>query len=211
MFYVFKIWETIYITDKYCILKHYDIWLEIVILKKSVSWSLVACLKFEHYIYFYTYLRRGSKASKDSAISKFRLNTKVSRHRTLPLINHSINPKHFFSNKQCSVPGHFPRQIVWREAWAARRCASPPGPDDPNSSQSSSSDRAPAHTVASAPAGRTGQRPWTRVGNKKTTQKTKKKSTKKTTKMFFGFFSKFWIFYENNTNFSLWNRFFINK
>jgi hypothetical protein len=42
----------------------------------------------------------------------------------------------------------------------------------------------------------------TRVGNKKPTQKTPKKPSKKLTKNeFLGFF-KFFIFYENNTNFS---------
>ncbi len=59
-----------------------------------------------------------------------------------------------------------------------------------------------------------------RVGIKKPTQKTHPKKPKKThlkkpTKKFFwgvflGFF-KFFIFYENNTNFSLSNRFFMNK
>ncbi len=43
-----------------------------------------------------------------------------------------------------------------------------------------------------------------RVGNKKTHPK------KPTKNVFLGFF-KFFIFYENNTNFSLWNRFFFNK
>jgi hypothetical protein len=46
-----------------------------------------------------------------------------------------------------------------------------------------------------------------RVGNKKPAQKTHLKNQKN---VFFGFF-KFFIFYENNTNFSLWNRFFMNK
>jgi hypothetical protein len=55
-----------------------------------------------------------------------------------------------------------------------------------------------------------------RVGIKKPTQKnppkkTQKNPPKKTTKtVFFGFF-KFLIFYGNNTNFSLSNRFFMNK
>ncbi len=39
----------------------------------------------------------------------------------------------------------------------------------------------------------------------------KKNPPKKPLKMFFFGFIKFLIFYENNTNFSLWNRFFMNK
>jgi hypothetical protein len=53
-----------------------------------------------------------------------------------------------------------------------------------------------------------------RVGIKKPTQKNPKKPPKKPTKnVFLGFlgFLKFLIFYENNTNFSLSNRFFMNK
>ncbi len=46
-----------------------------------------------------------------------------------------------------------------------------------------------------------------RVGNKKPTQKTPKKPPKKPTINGFLFF----IFNENNTNYSLWNRFFMNK
>jgi hypothetical protein len=49
---------------------------------------------------------------------------------------------------------------------------------------------------------------------KKTTQTNPKKPSKNPLKMFFlGFFGflKFLIFYENNTNFSLWNRFEQNK
>ena len=61
-----------------------------------------------------------------------------------------------------------------------------------------------------------GGRPDVRVGIKKPTQKNPPKKPpknhlKKPTKNgFFGFF-KFLIFYENNTNFSLSNRFFMNK
>ncbi len=46
-------------------------------------------------------------------------------------------------------------------------------------------------------------RPSARVANKKPTQK----NPKNPLKVFFSFL----IFYENNTNFSLWNRFFMNK
>ncbi len=58
--------------------------------------------------------------------------------------------------------------------------------------------------------------PRTRVGIKKPTQKnppktTQKKPPKKPLKMVFLGFFKFFIFYENNTNFSLSNRFFMNK
>jgi hypothetical protein len=42
-------------------------------------------------------------------------------------------------------------------------------------------------------------------------KKNKKKTPKKTTKNGFLGFLKFFIFYENNTNFSLSNRFFMNK
>jgi hypothetical protein len=49
---------------------------------------------------------------------------------------------------------------------------------------------------------------------KKLTQKNQKNHLKKTQIVFFGVFwvfFKFFIFYENNTNFSLWNRFLMNK
>jgi hypothetical protein len=51
----------------------------------------------------------------------------------------------------------------------------------------------------------------TRVGIKKPTQKNPKNPLKMGFFGFFGFFFKFYIFYENNTNFSLSNRFFMNK
>jgi hypothetical protein len=56
----------------------------------------------------------------------------------------------------------------------------------------------------------------TRVGIKKPTQnnpskKKQKNPHKKPLKMGFLGFLKFFIFYENNTNFSLSNRFFMNK
>jgi hypothetical protein len=120
--------------------------------------------------------------SDNSLLGFTELKCKVRAHLSQspePTLNQSINRSKTLikKKKQGNVPGHFPRQIVWREAWAATHCVGQPGPDDPNSSQSSNSDRAPAHTVASAPAGRTGQRPWTRVGNKKPTQKKTPKKT----------------------------------
>jgi hypothetical protein len=59
-------------------------------------------------------------------------------------------------------------------------------------------------------------RPRGRVGIKNSTKKThpkktKKKPTKNPLKMGFLGFLKFLIFYKNNTNFSLLNRFFMNK
>ncbi len=50
-----------------------------------------------------------------------------------------------------------------------------------------------------------------RVGNKNPTQKNPKKPPKNPTKSIFLGFIKFLILYENNTNFSLRNRFFMNK
>jgi hypothetical protein len=51
----------------------------------------------------------------------------------------------------------------------------------------------------------------TRVGIEKPTQKNPKKPPKKPTKNVFFCVFLFFIFYENNRNFSLSNRFFMNK